>query len=89
MDAMGRQIKIAKKIREKVADYLLALKGNQSSLEEKVKENFFEISIPGPKTFVMDEFTSVDERSLGRHETRSCRVIQAKENKSLGVHLFL
>jgi predicted transposase YbfD/YdcC len=62
MDVMGRQIKIAKKIREKVADYLLALKGNQSSLEEKIKEKFFGISRPGPKTFVMDEFTSVDER---------------------------
>ena len=88
MDAMGCQVKIAKIIREKVADYLLALKGNQSSLEEKVKSKFLEISKPGPKTFTVDEFTSVDENSHGRHETRSCRVIQAKENKNLGVNVF-
>ena len=88
MDAMGCQVKIAKIIRENVADYLLALKGNQSSLEEKVQKKILEISKPGPKTFTVNEFKSIDENSHGRHETRSCRVIQAKENKNLGVNLF-
>jgi predicted transposase YbfD/YdcC len=42
-DAMGCQKKIAKKIIEKGADYVLALKGNQTSLHDDVKlyfENF-------------------------------------------------
>src|SRR5262249_21029830 len=34
IDAMGCQVDIAKKIREKGADYLLAVKGNQDHLEE-------------------------------------------------------
>jgi predicted transposase YbfD/YdcC len=89
MDAMGCQVKIAEKIRKKVADYLLALKGNQGSLEGKVKGKFLEISRPGPKTFTVDKFTTVDENSHGRHETRRCRVIQAKNNKNLGVNILL
>lgn len=88
MDAMGCQLKIAQKVREKGADYLLALKGNQESLEEKVKNKFLEASKPGPKTFVLDEFTSVDENSHGRHETRKCKVIKAKKNKHLGINIF-
>lgn len=37
IDAMGTQTEIAKKIRKKRADYVLALKGNQSSLHDDVK----------------------------------------------------
>ena len=40
IDAMGTQTKIAEKIRSKRADYVLALKGNQGSLYEDVKEYF-------------------------------------------------
>ena len=36
MDAMGTQRKIAQQIIEQKADYLLALKGNQSSLHDDV-----------------------------------------------------
>ena len=39
-DAMGTQKEIAKKIRKKRADYVFALKGNQSTLETDVKEYF-------------------------------------------------
>jgi predicted transposase YbfD/YdcC len=39
-DAMGTQIDIAKKIRKKHADYVLALKGNQADLFEEVKQYF-------------------------------------------------
>lgn len=39
-DAMGTQTAIVKKIRKKRADYVLALKGNQGSLLEDVKEYF-------------------------------------------------
>jgi predicted transposase YbfD/YdcC len=39
-DAMGTQTEIVKKIRKKRADYVLALKGNQGSLHEDVKQYF-------------------------------------------------
>jgi len=39
-DAMGTQTEIVKKIRKKRADYVLALKGNQSGLHEDVKLYF-------------------------------------------------
>ena len=39
-DAMGTQTAIVKKIRKKRADYVLALKGNQGSLLEEVREYF-------------------------------------------------
>ncbi len=40
IDAMGTQKGIAEKIRAKRADYVLALKGNQGTLYEEVKEYF-------------------------------------------------
>lgn len=40
IDAMGTQKAIAEKIIEKEADYVLALKGNQSSLHNDIKEFF-------------------------------------------------
>lgn len=40
IDAMGTQTEIAAKIRQKRADYVLALKGNQSNLHDDVKEYF-------------------------------------------------
>jgi len=39
-DAMGTQTEIVKKIRQKRADYVLALKGNQGTLHEDVKRYF-------------------------------------------------
>ena len=40
IDAMGTQVAIAEKIRQKRADYVLALKGNQKNLYHDVKEYF-------------------------------------------------
>ena len=40
IDAMGTQTAIAEKIKQKRADYVLALKGNQKNLYEDVKEYF-------------------------------------------------
>ena len=40
IDAMGCQKSIALKIREKGADYILALKGNHGDLHEDVKTYF-------------------------------------------------
>jgi Transposase len=40
IDAMGTQVEIAQKIRKRQADYVLALKGNQASLHEDVRQYF-------------------------------------------------
>ena len=42
IDAMGYQKEITKKITEKKSDYVITLKGNQSSLYDDVK-SFFEM----------------------------------------------
>jgi len=68
IDAMGTQTAIAEKIVEKEGDYILAVKGNQGSLQEEVhtlcKRNY-------P---VFD--TSVVEKGHGRIETRRCEVFE-------------
>ena len=64
IDAMGCQKDIAKKIVKKRADYILAVKGNQGSLEEGVKD-----TVRFAKPF--DEHEHVDS-GHGRVETRKC-----------------
>jgi predicted transposase YbfD/YdcC len=85
-DAMGCQINIAKKIISKEADYLLALKGNQPMLEERVAEKFNSILKSGPKPFLIDEYIEENNKKHGRFEKRKCRVITKKEMKSLGIN---
>lgn len=72
IDAMGTQHAIANKIIEKEANYVLALKGNQSSLVEDVKEIF------GNYKAQLDIFEDVDS-GHGRIETRECTVISDPE----------
>lgn len=67
IDAMGTQTKIAEKIREKEADYILALKGNQGYLKEVVESGF-------QHRVVNDTHESID-KDHGRIETRKCDVI--------------
>jgi len=67
IDAMGTQKKIAKTIIEKKADYILALKGNQSYLNDNVRNQF-----------TIQKITSTNqtiEKNRGRIETRKCEVI--------------
>ena len=45
IDAMGTQTAIAEKIRAKRADYVLALKGNQSGLLEDVRDYFNDVDL--------------------------------------------
>jgi len=68
IDAMGCQVEIADKIVAHAADYLLALKGNQPTLEADVKEYFrtAPVSEVTPKTTV--------EKGHGRIETRTYTV---------------
>lgn len=71
IDAMGTQTKIADKIAENGADYILALKGNQKGLREEV-ESIFRIQKP-------DSTDEVTEKGHGRIETRKCELINNLE----------
>ena len=84
---MSCQTKIAQKIIDKEADYLLALKGNQEYLENRVKEKFKELKNPGPKVVNVDKFTTTNE-GHGKVEKRSCIEITEKKNKSFGVNVL-
>ena len=67
LDAMGAQKEIAKTIIKEEADYILALKGNQSYLHENVKNQFNIQKIASTH--------EVTEKNRGRIETRKCEVI--------------
>ncbi len=80
IDAMGTQVKIARKIVDGEGDYLLALEGNQSSLHTQVEEAFEEalderrrtVDETPPPRVTTD--TQVDG-GHGRVETRTARVL--------------
>ncbi len=67
LDAMGCQRDIAAKIREKEADYLLAVKGNQPRLHEAFKKHF-----PMQKILTggFENTFETIEKNRGRHEHR-------------------
>lgn len=75
IDAMGCQREIAKTIIEKNADYVLALKGNQSSLCEDVGLFIVEQKENGFKDTDVSRFETVDG-DHGRIETRVYTVIR-------------
>lgn len=67
IDAMGTQTDIAKKIIKNGADYILAVKENQSNLLEEIKDEFrFSKNI---------EININEDVGHGRIETRKCSVI--------------
>ena len=70
IDAMGCQSEIAKKIQEKGSDYVLALKGNQGTLHEDVKQYWEDPELPKKE---YDEYETT-EKGHGRIEVRRCRV---------------
>jgi predicted transposase YbfD/YdcC len=72
IDAMGCQTEIAKKIVEAGADYVLAVKGNQSTLEQDI-----EYTVKSSKPF--DTYKHVDA-DHGRVETRLCNVYSDLSN---------
>lgn len=72
IDAMGCQRKIAQKIVDKSADYLLAVKGNQGKLEEAFSEYYHPSML---QEFSGDSYASQD-KSHGRLETRCALVNQ-------------
>ena len=70
LDAMGCQKAISKKIRSKEGDYVFTLKGNQGNLHERVR-NFFNNHQESSFRNLDHEFHMTEEKSHGRHETRS------------------
>lgn len=72
IDAMGCQTKIAEEIIKKQADYLLAVKGNQSSLEQGIQDT---IRFTKP----IEEDSEVDI-GHGRIETRVCKLYQVTDH---------
>lgn len=80
MDAMGCQVAIAKLIRTQYGDYLMGLKGNQSTLRDET-EAVFEaakaarsINVDEAQPPAVAEITEVD-KGHGRLETRTVKVI--------------
>ena len=74
IDAMGCQKNIAHKIREKEADYVLALKGNQGNLVKEVEEFFIKTEQPEFTHYIHDQDIEYD-KGHGRIETRHCKTI--------------
>jgi predicted transposase YbfD/YdcC len=74
IDAMGCQRDIAKKILEKKADYVLALKGNQGSLREDIEIFAAEQIVNGFKDTTVSRHQTVDG-DHGRIETRTYTAI--------------
>lgn len=70
IDAMGTQPGIAQAIRERGADYILSLKGNQPTLAESVQDFFAAFQAAPEKT--PHRFDEVVEKDHGRLEVRRC-----------------
>lgn len=69
IDAMGTQTEIAEKIKSKQGDYVLALKGNQSSLHEDVRLYFSDASLC-KKIEDAGGYKKTCEKAHGQIETR-------------------
>ena len=74
IDAMGCQRAIAKQIKDKKADYIIALKGNQGTLLEDVEVFVGEQKANGFKDTAISRHGTVDA-DHGRIETRNYTVI--------------
>ena len=70
IDAMGTQANIAQAIRDQGADYILAVKANQPTLADSMRE-FFDQFLAAPEQ-TPHTFTETVEKTHGRLETRRC-----------------
>lgn len=73
IDAMGCQTAIAEKIIEKKADYILALKGNQSSLHDDIR-TFFESELNDKHSEFQFDYDENVSKGHGRIDIRRCWV---------------
>lgn len=78
IDAMGCQRAIAKKIKDRKADYIIALKGNQGALHEDVKLFVGEQKAKGFRDTTISRFETLDA-DHGRIEERKYTVIHDVE----------
>lgn len=78
IDAMGCQKEVAKKIIDNGADYVLAVKGNQSELFEQIKDEFL-----FSKATISHENLDFGH---GRIETRKCSILTTKDFDHVTVH---
>lgn len=74
IDAMGCQKDIAKKIIDRKADYILALKANQKNLQNEVIDLFEKIQTPEFEHYTYQKDTQI-EKDHGRIEKRECITI--------------
>ena len=77
IDAMGCQKNIATKIREKDADYVLALKGNHGDLYDDVR-TFFDLESANNFKGIPHSFAKTIDGDHGRIEIRQCWVASAE-----------
>ena len=74
IDAVGCQKEIAERIRDKQANYVLALKGNQTGLQEEMKQ-LYANAIDTDFANMQHETHQVRETSHGRTTDRTCEVL--------------
>jgi len=88
-DAMSCQKDIAAKIMLKGADYILSLKGNQSTMENEVKAYFDDLPQNPEENRKATSWTSPIEKNHGRIEKRTVTVVPADwfEDKNLWIGL--
>jgi len=75
IDAMGTQKEIARQIREQQAHYVLALKGNQSTLQRDMQQ-LLDDAIDTDFGDVTHDVYETSEKSHGRIEERACHVME-------------
>ena len=76
IDAMGCQKKITQKVKDKQADYTIAVKGNQKGLHEDVMEIFDRAR---ENEFANCDYWKTEEKGHGRFEIRECWTISSPE----------
>jgi len=72
IDAMGCQITIAKKVIKEGGDYILAVKGNQKTLQQNIEDSF--------RFLKPDDVSESLDAGHGRVEERICSVIKNLEH---------
>lgn len=75
IDAMGCQKEIAEQIRKQKGHYVLAVKGNQGSLEGDMHRLFVE-GLDSDFEGLKQETYTTEEKGHGRREQRTCQVIE-------------
>lgn len=78
-DAMSCQTEIARKIREKEADYVLAVKENQKTLYANIKDYFEGMESGEIRDLPEDIWQGEEERGHGRKERREIRTVTGLE----------